>query len=102
MNRTKEALDLLFGIGFRIGFVMALLGLMMMYMPLMVRAVYPFLEVIGFWEALRKSPQMVTVIGTGLTLMVGAFCINVVRKWVGQMIDILFSEELGQAPKSSE
>jgi hypothetical protein len=109
-RRWENALDLFFGIGFKIGFLIAVIGLIMMYMPLLHKAVNPLLEYIGFWEAFRANPGWLRVFITGIVLMVAAIAVSVVKGWVEDMAEILFKEdeffqehpiERPQNPKSS-
>ena len=92
MTRGSEALDLLFGIGFKVGFLITIVGMFMMYMPLISHAVDPLLHQIGFWEAFRANPYWFQVFFGGLVLMAFVILINVVRGWVEEMVDILFGK----------
>ena len=86
-------MDLLFGIGFKIGFLVALVGLIMMYMPLIYNAVNPLLEYIGFWEAFRANPEWLRVSITGLALMGAALVVRVIEGWVEEIVKVLFSSD---------
>jgi len=86
-------LDLLFGIGFRIGFLVALVGLIMMYAPLIYNAINPLLDYIGFWNAFRANPSWLRVSATGLALMAAAVAVSVIKGWVEEMIEILFGKD---------
>ena len=102
-RRLQNALDLLFGIGFKVGFLVALIGLIMMYMPLIHRAVNPLLEYIGFWDAFKANPGWMRVSITGIMLMVAAIAISIIKGWVEDMVEILFSEDyFNEGPSKSE
>jgi hypothetical protein len=92
-QRFRIALDLLFGIGFKIGFLIAVVGLSMMYMPMIQIAFNPLLEYVGFWDAFRANPVWLRVFITGLVLMGAAIVISVVKGWVEEMVDVLFSKD---------
>jgi hypothetical protein len=93
MDRMRYALELLFGIGFKVGFLVAIMGAFMMYLPLIQVAVNPLLEYIGFWDAFRASPQWMRVFGTGLLLMVVAVFVSLLKTWTEPLFDILFGKE---------
>ena len=86
-------MDLLFGIGFKVGFLIAVVGLIMMYMPFIHAAVNPLLKYIGFWKAFNANPGWVRVFVTGLALMAAAVVVSVIKGWVEDMVEILFSRE---------
>lgn len=89
----------MFGIGFKIGFLVAVVGLIMTYMPLMEEAAKPFLQYISFYEVMDSNPLWVRVFATGVMLMVAAAGISVVKGWVEEMADILFVEREDSKPK---
>jgi hypothetical protein len=99
MGKTGYALELVFGIGFKIGFLIAIVGAMMMYMPILIMTVDPLLETIGFWYAFNSNPQWVRVLTTGLVLMGGAFLISVIKGWFDPIMDLLFFEDKPSKPK---
>jgi hypothetical protein len=93
MRLSRYALELLFGIGFKIGFLIAVIGMFMMYVPLIKETLDPLLEYIGFWTIMRSSPQWVRVFSTGLILMVAAIIISLLKNWIEPLIDVLFWED---------
>jgi hypothetical protein len=92
-NRWREALNLLFGIGFKVGFLVALVGVVMMYLPLIHATVNPLLNYIGFWDAYNANPEWIRISLIGVVLMVAAVAVSVIKGWVEEMTEILFGGE---------
>jgi hypothetical protein len=93
MKFSRYAFELLFGIGFKVGFLIAIVSMMVMYMPIMVRAVNPLLKIVGFWDAFYSNPLWAQALITGVILMVVALLVNLVKGWFEPLIDTLFFED---------
>jgi hypothetical protein len=101
MGKLKRILTFLFNTGFKVGIVVVFVSVFMMYLPLIQVKISPFLEYIGFWEALNSSPEWARVLIIGFTLIGAAIVISILRGWVDEMVNILFSDNKGQIPRSS-
>jgi hypothetical protein len=99
MRLSRYAVELLFGIGFKMGFLITLMGGLMMYMPVIERAVNPLLGMVGFWDAFNSNPQWVRVFMTGFALMGVAAFVTLIKGWIEPLIDTLFFEDQGSKVK---
>ncbi|MFH1055222.1 MAG: hypothetical protein V1744_03895 [Candidatus Altiarchaeota archaeon] len=98
---SKKALNFLFDTVFRVGFIAVILAMLMLYMPLIQNSVNPLLEHIGFWDLWRLNPLWANILSVGLALMGVAIVISLIKGWVEEMINILFTDEKPQIPKIS-
>jgi hypothetical protein len=93
MRMSKYAFELLFGIGFKVGFLIAIMAMLVMYMPVMMNAVNPMLKIIGFWDAFNSNPLWAQLLMTGIILMGVAFFVNIIQGWFEPLMDELFFED---------
>jgi hypothetical protein len=93
MRVSRYAFELMFGIGFKVGFLVAIVAMMVMYMPIMERAVDPLLKIIGFWDVFYSNPMWAQLMITGILLMILAFLINIIKGWFEPLMDTLFFED---------
>ena len=57
MEGKENAFDLVFGIGFKVGFLIVLIGLIMFYMPYIQGVTNLALDYMDFWETFRLLPS---------------------------------------------
>ncbi|MBD3388532.1 MAG: hypothetical protein GF416_05640 [Candidatus Altiarchaeales archaeon] len=93
MGKWKDAFDLLLRIGFKVGFITAVIGLVMMYYQMLADAFMPFLRYIRLLEAFEANPGWVKISLLGVLVMVAVLFTMVVRGWVEEMADILFDDD---------
>ena len=91
--QRNGTLDLLFGIGFKIGFLVVIVGLLMFYMPLLDMVVSPTLDLMGFWGSFRELPEWVQVVVTGVMLVGAAIVVGSVKELTESMVDQLFGRD---------
>ncbi|MFH0862631.1 MAG: hypothetical protein V1875_06325 [Candidatus Altiarchaeota archaeon] len=99
MGKTKYALELLFGIGFKIGLLIALIGLIMLFMPLIQINIMSLLKSLGVYFLLDQNPEWVRVMFGGFLLMVGASVVSILQRWFEPFIELLFFEDNYSKPK---
>ena len=99
MGKTKYAVELLFGIGFKIGFMIVIISLIALYMPLIALTINPLLKYIGFWYVMDNNPQWVKVLTVGIMLMAAAAIISLLKKWFEPLLELLFFEDNYSKPK---
>ena len=90
----QSELDLLFGIGFRIGFLVVLVGLLTLCVEMAdILVVAPIFNLIGFGETVNSMPgwlQATTAVG----MLVGAtFVINEIKGYLEAAVEDLLGEE---------
>ena len=100
MSKTSMLLELLFGIGFRMGFILAFAAIFMMYIPAIEMHMAPLLQYIGFYDAVQTNPQWKNILITGILMMAVAVAVALIYRSVSEMIDILFAEEKPHIPRS--
>jgi hypothetical protein len=89
----QSDLDLLFGIGFRTGFLVVVVGLIILYMELVNITVNPMLNLIGFAAKYRSLPGWLQLVTTGFMLMGAALAISTIRDLVESMVEGLFGKD---------
>jgi hypothetical protein len=92
-RHEEGTVDVIFGIGFKIGFLVVLMGLVLAYIPLIQRNVEITLDYIGFWDAFRTLPAWLQLIFTGFVLMGVAVVLSVFRGNVEDFINLLFYKD---------
>lgn len=93
MGKTKYAVELLFGIGFKMGLLVALISVIMILMPLIELNSILLLRYLGVYYLLDQNPKWVSVLFGGVLLMVAAILISILQTWFAPLIDVLFYED---------
>jgi len=99
MGKAKYALELLFGIGFKVGLLIALVSVIMLFMPLIQINFFALLRSIGVYYLLDQNPQWTRVLFGGVVLMIAAALISVLQSWFEPFIELLFFEDNYSKPK---
>jgi hypothetical protein len=93
MKLSRYAFEQLFGIGFKVGFLIVIMSTLLMYMPLIERSVNPLLDLIGFWQAFNGNPTWARLLVTGLIFIMVACFAYLVKIMCDPLIDTLFFED---------
>jgi hypothetical protein len=101
MSKVSRLVDLIVSVSLKLGIILAFTAFIIMYLPLINKLLMPLLKEIRFWETLDKNPDWVKILTTGVLLVIGAFAILIIRKWVEELVDILFGKDKPQIPTSS-
>jgi len=89
----QSDLDLIFGIGFRTGFLVVVVGLIVLYMEMIDVAINPLLNLIDFAGKFRSLPDWLQLVTTGFMLMGAALAISTFRDLVELMVEKLLGED---------
>jgi len=84
---------LVFGIGFRIGFLVAIVGLIISYMELLDITVGSMMDFTGFWPKFNILPSWIQLAITGLMLMGAAIVTGTLKDLVEAMVEGLLGKE---------
>ncbi len=87
MEQGETTLDLVFGIGFKIGFLVIIVGLLMFYMPLIDHTVMKAMDYTGLWDAFRTLPVAIKVILAGTALASVAVIMASLKVLVEDLVD---------------
>jgi hypothetical protein len=90
VKKGDNAFDLVFGIGFRTGFVVAIVGCFLIYMLYIQNVVNMALERLGIMDAFQELPELVKYIMAGATLAGVAICLSVFEHNLRDFIKLLF------------
>jgi uncharacterized membrane protein len=93
MEQRESCLDLLFGIGFKVGFLIVIIGLLMAYVPAVESTVDLTLDFMGFWESFSATPPWVQVILTGLMLVGAAIVVGSLKGLIESMVNSLLGRD---------
>lgn len=93
IRKEESASDVIFGIGFKVGFLIAVFGLILMYIPIVENTVDLTFDFMGFWDTLRSLPQWMQFVFSGLLIM-GAAVIVYTGKWmIEELVNGTFGRE---------
>lgn len=101
MSKATRFMDLIISVAFKLGVILAFTALVIMYLPLITNLLTPLLTYIHFWEIMANNPEWVRLLTTGVLLVIGAFAIVLIRRWVEELVEILFGGSKPQIPISS-
>jgi len=87
--------DTVFGAGFKVGFLFVVVGMALMYMPIINKVVGSTLDLMGFWEMFTKFPLWVQVVVTGFLLMGVAVVISAAQSLIADFINLLLGKDPG-------
>ena len=93
MDERDGPLDIIFGIGFKIGFLVIIVGLMLFYMPLIGNTFDLTFDYIGFWEDFQTLPEWVQVTMTGAMLVGAAITVGTAKELVENLVNVLLHDE---------
>ena len=100
MTAKESSFDLVFGIGFKIGFMFVIVGLILAYIPFIDKSVSIALTYAGFFNAFKSLPEYMQIVVAGFMFMGVAVVMNSLKGLVEDFINLLFYKE--EAAKSSE
>jgi hypothetical protein len=89
-----DLFEQVFGIGFKVGFLIAFVGVMLFYLPFVEQSVELTLEYMDFWVRFRELPGEMQVIVAGLMLMGAAIIVGAGKELVENMVNTLFGREM--------
>jgi hypothetical protein len=95
MVRQQSAPDMILDGGFRIGFLIMVVGIIMFYMSMFENTVNLTFDYLEFWEKFRTFPEWVQVIVGGIMFVGIALIVSVGRVFVESMIQTLFGRDQG-------
>ena len=93
MRQGSGIVDTLLGAGFRIGFLVAIVGVFIMYLPLLDTRLMPTLDLMGVWDRVQTLPVWVQLILLGLVFIGVALSIASGKFLLEGMIDILLGKD---------
>ena len=93
MEQGESTLDVVFGIGFKVGFLVVVVGLIMFYMPMVDSTVNMTLDLMGFWESFRALPEWIQVVTVGFMLAGAAVVVGALKDLVTMFVDSLLGRE---------
>ena len=93
MSYLNPDTPVVFGIGFRIGFLVAVVGLIMSYMQLLDITVSSMMDFTGFWPKFNVLPSWIKLALTGLMLMGAAIATGTLKDLVEAMIEGLLGRD---------
>ncbi len=99
MRVSRYALELMFGIGFKMGFLVAIIAAAMLSLPKFQAKLNPVLKYAGVFELLSMSPLWAQMLIGGVALMAGAVLISILKGWFEPLMDALFWEDSLPKPK---
>jgi len=99
MRVSRYALELMFGIGFKMGFLVAIIASVMLSLPKFQEKINPVLKYAGVFDLLHMSPLWAQMFIGGVALMAGALLISIVKSWFEPLMDALFWEDSLPKPK---
>ncbi len=93
LSAKENPMDLLFGIGFRIGFLFVIVGMMLAYIPFIDRSVTLTLDYVGFFHSFKMLPKELQVVVAGIMLMGVGLIMHQMKKLIEDFINLLFWEK---------
>ena len=93
MRGGHGTLETLFGVGFRLGFVVAFVGAMMIYAPFIYETASMALDYLDFWGFFNTLPLGLKLAIVGLSLVAVAVLMGAATELVRSMVDTLFPSE---------
>jgi hypothetical protein len=96
MEKAETLLDTVFGAGFKVGFLFVVVGMMLMYVPLITDVVTPTLDFVGFWRMFQQFPPLVKMVITGILLMGAAVIVATLYSFVEDFINLLLGKDPGR------
>lgn len=88
--KPESGFDTVFGIGFRVGFLVVLVGVLMFYFSMFTANVEVFLGYSEVWATFLALPNHIKFIVVGVALMGVAVVMSVLRENVEDFINLLF------------
>lgn len=93
MDSKEGTLDIVFGAGFKIGFLFVLAGILVFYMQLFENVVSPALSKLGFENTLNASPMWLKVVITAVLLVGAALAVHIIRDLVELVVHKLLGRD---------
>lgn len=90
MTDKKQSFDKIFGIGFRIGFLIVLVDVILVYFTYFTKTVELALNHYEFFNAVESLPWQLQVLVYGLSLMGVAIVMVYIRDHVENLVNLLF------------
>ncbi|MFH1055223.1 MAG: hypothetical protein V1744_03900 [Candidatus Altiarchaeota archaeon] len=94
MMPKESKLDLIFGVGFKVGFLIVVVGMMTVYMPILAVTVDSILDISDAWGSFLMLPSWLQAVITGFTLMGVAVVLYTGRYLVEDMVHHLFGRDV--------
>jgi hypothetical protein len=93
MSEKEGPFDLLFGIGFKVGFLVAIAGLILFYMPFFERAAALTLTYTGFLDSFAALPTWLQLVVGGLMLVGLAIVMGTLKGLVEKLVHGVFGKD---------
>ncbi len=84
------AFDQVFGIGFRVGFLIVLVGVIMFYFPLFTSTFELAIDYLQVLNALKAMPSHIKLVVAGFCLMGVAIVMSVFKNNMEDFVNLLF------------